>query len=79
MNGREIFVSEDLVVGIVTQQLLDSFLSVIDGLTSQSETLEALIEETQLLMTISGVSFYSSLLITAEIGETDRLTRQRKS
>jgi len=51
---------------------------VIDELTTQIEALEEVIEETassleatQLLITISSVSFYSSLLIAAEIGEVD--------
>ncbi|QRY22488.1 IS110 family transposase [Halobacterium sp. GSL-19] len=78
-EGREILAGEDLSLGVVGQQLLDSFLSVIDELTEQIDALEELIEETaasleetQLLMTIPGVSFYSSLLITAEIGEIER-------
>jgi len=52
---------------------------IIDELTAQVEELEEMIEKTaaslegtQLLMTIPGVSFYSSLLITSEIGEIDR-------
>lgn len=59
--------------------MLDSILSVIQELTEQIHQLEAVIEttaveleETQLLITIPGVSFYSSLLITAKIGEIDR-------
>jgi len=80
-EGREILAGEDLSLelGIVARTLLDSFLSVIDELTTQIEALEQVIEETaaslsetQLLMTIPGVSFYSSLLITAEIGEIER-------
>jgi len=61
---------------------MEAFLSVIDELTAQIETLEATIEETataleetQLLMTIPGVSFYSGLLIHAEIGEINRCDR----
>lgn len=79
VKGREILAGEDLSLGVVPRQLLESFLLVIDELTAQIEELEELIEEiavsleeTQLLMTIPGVSFYSSLLITAEIGEIDR-------
>ncbi len=85
VNGREILASEDLAVGLVSQPLLDSFLSVIDELTAQIKALEGLIEETaaslpetQLLMTIPGVSFYSSLLITAEIGEIDRFDEAKE-
>jgi transposase len=79
VEGREILAREDLALGLVGQQLLESFLSVIDELTAQIEALEEVIEETavsleatQLLMTIPGVSFYSSLLITAELGKIGR-------
>ena len=64
MNGREILSGEDFSLGIVGDQLMESFLSIIDELTAQIEELESLIEETaasleepQLLMTIPGVSF----------------------
>jgi transposase len=82
VEGREILAGEDLALGPVAEQLLESFLSVIDELTAQIEGLEELIEETaasleatQLLMTIPGVSFYSSLLITSELGEIERFDR----
>lgn len=82
VEGREILAGEDLALGTVAEQLLESFLSVIDELTAQIEALEEMIEETaasleatQLLMTIPGVSFYSSLLITSEIGEIERFER----
>jgi len=82
VKGREILAGEDLALGTVAEQLLESFLSVIDELTAQIEELEEMIEETaasleatQLLMTIPGVSFYSSLLITSEIGEIERFDR----
>jgi transposase len=82
VEGREILAGEDLALGTVAKQLLESFLSVIDELTAQIEALEEMIEETaasleatQLLMTIPGVSFYSSLLITSEIGEIERFDR----
>lgn len=78
-EGREILANEDLSLGSVGECLVESYLAVIDELTVQIERLGAVIEdcaasleETQLLMTIPGVSFYSSLLITAEIGEIDR-------
>ncbi|WP_276253168.1 IS110 family transposase [Halomontanus rarus] len=78
-EGREILAGEDLSLGIVGESLIESYLAVIDELTDQIQRLEDVIEdyaasppETQLLMTIPGVSFYSSLLITAEIGEIDR-------
>lgn len=62
--------------------LLESFLAVIDTLSEQIEELKSVIEETavsleetQHLMTIPGVSFYSSVLIAGEIGEIDRFDR----
>lgn len=61
---------------------MESFLSVIDALSDQIKTLEDVIEETavsleetQRLMTIPGVSFYSSVLIAGEIGEITRFDR----
>jgi len=68
IKRREILAGEGLAFGPVAEQLLESFLSVIDELTAQIEALEELIEETavslettQLSMTIPGVNFYSSL------------------
>ena len=82
VEGRDRLAGEAVSLGVVGDALMESFLSVIDELTAQIEQLEDLIEETaasleetQLLMTIPGVSFYSSLLITAEIGEIDRFDR----
>lgn len=73
---REILAGEDLSLDHVGEMLTESFLAVIDGLTAQIETLieeiAASLLETQLVMTIPGVSFYSSLLITGELGEFDR-------
>ena len=64
VNGRDILAGEYFSLGVVSDQLMESFLSIIDELTSQIEELESLIEETaasleetQLLVTISGVSF----------------------
>ena len=86
VKGREIFAGEDLSLDLVGQQLLESFLSVIDEFTTQIEALEEVIEETaasleatQLLMTIPGVSFYSSLLITAELGEIERFDEAKEA
>jgi len=78
-EGREILAGEDLAFDDVNRVLLDSFLRLIDELTTQIKHVERVIEEiaaslpeTQLLMSIPGVSFYSSLLITAELGEIER-------
>ena len=86
VKGREILASEDLSLDLVGQQLLESFLSVIDEFTTQIEALEEVIEETaasppatQLLMTIPGVSFYSSLVITAELGEIERFDEAKEA
>ena len=70
---------ENLTFDAIDRTIIDAHLEVIEVLDKQIDELEALIEEiasgrrpTQLLMTIPGVSYYSSLLITAEIGEIDR-------
>lgn len=80
--GQERLVSDELDLSEVGRTLLESFLAVFRELTEQAHQLEAMIEstaieleETQLLMTIPGVSFYSGLLIHAEIGEIDRFDR----
>jgi transposase len=77
VQGREFL--EELSVPTPWDGLLESYLDVIDTLTEKMEQLEAVIEEiagslkeTQLLMTIPGISYYSSLLIYAELGDVDR-------
>ncbi|MFB6201476.1 MAG: IS110 family transposase, partial [Halorhabdus sp.] len=59
--------------------LLESYLELIETLTEEIQELEETIEEragslkeTQLLMTIPGVSYYTALTIYAELGEIDR-------
>lgn len=59
--------------------LLESYLEVIETLTEEIDQLEAMIEErtgslteTQLLMSITGMSYYSALMIYAELGKIDR-------
>ncbi len=63
----------------IGRTLLESFLAVIDTLNERITELERLIEETgvaeeetQRLMTIPGVSFFSSVLIFGEIDRFDR-------
>jgi transposase len=80
--GRETLQSGELAISSVGETLLESFLAVIDALSEQISALEDVIEETavsleetQRLMTIPGVSFYSSVLIAGEIGEIDRFDR----
>ena len=65
-DGRQRLSGGELGLSSVGTQLMEAFLSVIDELSAQIKMLEATIEEmataleeTQLLMTIPGVSFYS--------------------
>ena len=59
--------------------LLESYLDLIESLTEEIQKLDETIEqragslkETQLLMTIPGVSYYTALTIYAELGGIDR-------
>ena len=70
---------ESIELAEIDRVVLEAHLAVIGELDEQITTLDEAIERsavtrisTQLLMTIPGVSYYSSLLITAEIGEVDR-------
>ena len=83
VGGRDFL--DDLSVDVVGRALLDAYLGAIDELTAQIRTLDQVIveragelEETQLLMSIPGVSYYSSLLITAEIGEIERFDSHKQ-
>ena len=64
---------------------INSCLSLTEGFTTQIEEFEEKIEkqanlddDTRLLMTIPGISFFSALLITAEIGDYRRFPSGRK-
>ena len=77
VEGRE-FLAE-LSLPTPWDTLLASYLDIIETLTEQIESLEKVIEEragslkeTQLLMTIPGVSYFTALTIYAEIGEVSR-------
>lgn len=77
VKGRE-FLAE-LSLPAPWDELLASYLELIETLTAEIKRLDAAIEEragslpeTQLLMTIPGVSYYSALLIYAELGVIDR-------
>jgi transposase len=66
--GQERLLGDDLDLSEVGRRLVESFLAVIKELTERVHQLEAIIEttaeelrETQLLMTIPGVSFYSGV------------------
>jgi transposase len=83
VKGREFL--EELSLPAPWNTLLDTYLELIETFTDQIERLEAAIEdragslpETQLLMTIPGVSYYSSLLIHAEVGEIDRFDEAKQ-
>ena len=59
--------------------LLESYLELIETLTDEIQNLEETIEEragslteTQLFMTIPGVSYYTALTIYAELGDIER-------
>jgi transposase len=77
VNGRAFL--EELSLAAPWDGLLSSYLSVIDTLTEEIEQLDDRIEdratvldETQLLTTIPGISHYSALVIYAELGEIER-------
>ena len=77
VEGREFL--RELSLPAPWDELLASYLELIETLTDEIERLEAAIEdragslaETQRLMTIPGVSYYSALMIYAELGEIDR-------
>jgi transposase len=76
---------EELSLSAPWDGLLSSYLSVIDTLTEEIEQLDeriedraAVLDETQLLMTIPGISHYSALVIYAELGEIDRFDRAKE-
>jgi transposase len=70
---------DDLSLPTPWDGLLSSYLSVVETLTEEIEQLHdriedraAVLDETQLLMTIPGIAHYSALVIYAELGEIDR-------
>jgi len=82
-GGREFL--RELSLPAPWETLLESYLEVIETLTVQITHLEETIEEragsleeTQLLMTIPGVSYYSALMIYAEVGEIERFDRAKE-
>jgi len=77
VEGREFL--RELSLPTPWNTLLESYLDVVETLTEEIQKLEKTIEEragslkeTQLLMTIPGVSYYTALTIYAELGEIDR-------
>ncbi|AKH98667.1 IS110 family RNA-guided transposase [Halanaeroarchaeum sulfurireducens] len=70
---------DDLELSTVDRGIIEAHIAAIDALNEQIEKLEHTIEEiagadedTQRLMSIPGVSYFTSLLIKSEIGEIDR-------
>jgi transposase len=83
VEGREFL--RELSLPTPWDALLESHLTMIETLTQEINRLEATIqevagslEETQLLMTIPGVSYYSALTIYAELGEIDRFDTDKE-
>jgi transposase len=83
VEGRESL--RELSLPTPWDTLLASYLEMIETLTDEIDRLEGAIEdragslaETQLLMTIPGVSYYSALMIYAEVGEIDRFDRDKE-
>jgi transposase len=77
VKGREIL--RDLSIPSPWNGVLESYLDVIETLTEEIKALEQRIEqraesleETQLLMTIPGISHYTALTIYAELGKVSR-------
>jgi len=77
VEGREFL--RELSLPAPWDTLLESYLEIIETLSEEIRELDAEIEEyagslkeTQLLMTIPGVSYYTALTIYAELGEIDR-------
>ena len=84
VEGREFL--EELSLEAPWETLLETYLETIDAFTEQIACLEEEIEEraaslpeTQRLMTIPGVSFYSALLIYAELGEIERFEGSKQA
>ena len=77
MKGREFL--RKLSISTPFDTLVESYLDLIGSLTEETQKLNETIEEravslkeTQLLMTIPGVSYYTALTIYAELGGIDR-------
>ena len=83
VKGREFL--RELSLPTPWNTLLESYIEMIETLTDEIAQLDEAIEEragslkeTQLLMSIPGVSYYSALMIYAELGEIDRFDRDKE-
>ena len=84
VKGREFL--RELSLPTPWDTLLESYIEMIETLTDEIAQLDEAIEEragslkeTQLLMSIPGVSYYSALMIYAELGEIDRFDRDKEA
>ena len=84
VKGREFL--RELSLPTPWDTLLESYIEMIETLTDEIGQLDEAIEdragslkETQLLMSIPGVSYYSALMIYAELGEIDRFDRDKEA
>jgi len=82
-QGRQVL--DDVERPAPWDELLASYLSVIETLTEEIDRLDKRIEEraegldgTRLLMTIPGVSHYTALVIYAELGEIERFDNAKQ-
>jgi transposase len=82
-SGRDSLRQLDLP--LIWTELVEASLNTIEALTEQINRLEEVIqeraasrEETQLLMSIPGVSYLSALTVVAEIGEIDRFDSHKR-
>jgi len=83
VEGREFL--RELSLPTPWDALLESYLELIETLTEEIQNLDETIEEragslkeTQLLMTIPGVSYYTALTIYAEVGDVSRFDRDKE-
>ena len=83
VEGREFL--RELSIPTPWDGLLDSYLELIESLTDEIQKLEETIEEragsqkeTQLLMSIPGVSYFTALTIYAEVGDIRRFKRDKE-
>ncbi|OYR61963.1 IS110 family transposase [Halorubrum ezzemoulense] len=83
VEGREFL--RELSIPTPWDELLGSYLDLIESLTEEIQKLEETIEqragslkETQLLMSIPGVSYFTALTIYAEVGDIRRFDRDKE-
>jgi transposase len=83
VSGRESL--RELSLPSPWETLLSTYVEMIETLTEEIKKIDVAIEdragslkETQLLMTIPGVSYYSALTIHAEVGEIERFDRDKE-